>query len=101
MKFDSEYSPNKQVTAAQYIAELICKKRADSTNTVLPIFFWRLDEWKNYYLYQLMQANILIKRYDPITIIQAINDKKAKTVFSLKNPYLIKIIEIYERKKGR
>ena len=101
MKFDSEYSPNKQVGPAQYITELICKKRADSFKTELPIFFWRLSEWRLYFQYQIVEANKLLKRYDCISIIQALNDKRSKTVFSLKNPILIKTIEFYEQKKGK
>jgi len=90
MKYPSRYSPGKDVTAPQYIAELICEKRALSLHRDLPIHFWNLDEWKGYYIYQIRLANKLLLKYDCSIILKAIGE--IRNVFSLANPLLTKKI---------
>lgn len=89
-KYSSSYSPGKLVTAAQYIAELICERRATSLQRNLPIHFWKFKEWKQYYLYQIRLTYPLLEKYDEKAIIDAVRNDKA---FSLKNPWLIRKIQ--------
>lgn len=97
MKFNSKYSPNKKVTPAQYLAEIACERRASSLKTNLPIYFWRLDNWKSYYLYQIKIANELLKTYPVEAILFALKHKDAQRVFSLKNPLIVKLAKQYKK----
>lgn len=99
MKYNSKYSPGKKVSPAQYITEIVCERRASSLKSKLPVFFWRLPDWKNYYIYQIRIANELLKTYSEKAILAALNSEKCKTVFSLKNPILIAQIKKYREPK--
>lgn len=98
-KYQSLYSPNKTVTAAQYITELICerKARSEARGKDLPTRFWLLDKWAKYYKQQIPSANKLLKIYSDIAIIKALNQPKAKYIYSLRAPHLIPIIEEQEK----
>ena len=85
-KYPSRYSLGKSVTEAQYIAELMCEKRALSLHRDLPIKFWNLEEWKGYYIYQIKLANKMLVKYDCSIILKAIGE--IYNVFSLANPLL-------------
>jgi hypothetical protein len=98
-KYPSKYSPGKKVTPAQYITEIVCERRASSLKTNLPVYFWRLDGWKQYYLFQIKIANELLNTYSENAIINSLNDDACKTVFSLRNPILLKKIKSYKEKK--
>lgn len=95
-KFKSRYSPDKHVTPAQYLAEIACERRASYLKTNLPIYFWKLDEWRKYYIYQIQIANELLKIYNISAILYALNVEKCKKVFSLKNQMLIEQIKKYK-----
>lgn len=94
--FKSKYSPDKKITPAQYLAEIACERRASYLKTNLPIYFWKLDNWKQYYIYQIRIANELLKIYDINAILYALNLDKCKTVFSLKSIILIDYIKKYK-----
>lgn len=98
MKFKSKYSPNEEITEGQYLAEIICERRAKDCGRDLPIKFWKLPEWSKYYKYQLIVAYGLLKTYKIDIIIKALNDKRTKTVFSLNNKFLVNVIKEYEQK---
>jgi hypothetical protein len=103
-KYPSRYSINKDgshkdVTAAQYIAELICEKRAASMNRELPTKFWELEEWAKYYKYQIMLAYKLLKQFSDKAIVKGLFDPKCHNVFSLNNPWLKSIIHKYNELK--
>lgn len=95
-KFKSRYSPDKNITPAQYLAEIACERRASYLKTNLPVYFWKLDEWRKYYIYQIQIANELLKVYNISAILYALNIDKCKKVFSLKNPMLIDHIKKYK-----
>ena len=62
-KYPSRYSPQGWVSAAQYITEVICEKKAQKDKKDLPIKFWEIKEWKSYYRYQITLANKLVKEF--------------------------------------
>ena len=99
MKYESQYSPGKKVSPAQYITEIVCERRASSLKSKLPVFFWRLPDWKQYYIYQIRIANELLKSYTDKAILHALKLDKCKTVYSLRNPMLIKEIKKYKEPK--
>jgi hypothetical protein len=95
-KFPSRYSNGKDVSAAQYITELICENKAKQENLDLYYRFWTNSKWASYYQNQIASANKLLKKYNAKSIIRALADKKAAGIYSLRAPHLPAIIDIYE-----
>lgn len=96
-KFPSRYSNGKQVSAAQYITELICENKAKINKEDLHYKFWTTPKWAKYYRDQISSANKLIKKYNPIAIVKALKDSQAERIYSLRAPHLIAIIEKYQQ----
>lgn len=97
IKYPSRYSNNKLVSAAQYITELICEKKAKYDKKDLGFKFWLNKEWSKFYRNQIATANKLVKKYPEQAIIKALNNSKSNNIFSLRAPHLVSIIE-YEKK---
>lgn len=96
MKYISKYSNNKEVTAAQYITEIICEHKAKKEKRDLHFKFWTNKEWSKYYRDQIATANKLVTKYSPQAIIKALNEKRAEQIYSLRAPHLIPMIEQQE-----
>lgn len=100
MAYKSLFGSDKPLTEAQYLAEFICKKCADSTHTTLPEKFWTLDNyawWQDKIRTENMAAARLLKKYAIQDIIGALKDKRAYWMQSLLNkklPVIIKECEI-------
>lgn len=87
-KYQSRYSPDKLVTAAQYITELICEKKAKLAGGELPVKFWELKNWGSFYRQQIHVANGLLRIYAEQAIIRGLNNPIAAKVYSLRAPQL-------------
>ena len=96
-KYPSRYSDGKKVTAAQYIAELICEKRAFKDKKELPNNFWNLPQWKKIYKSQIFASYGLLKIYDELAVIRALKSKKSFKIYSLRAPHLDDIIKEEQR----
>ena len=96
-KYPSKYSNNKTVSAAQYITEIICEKKAKREGKDLHYRFWLNKEWALFYRNQIASANKLIKLYNPLAIIKALNNPKTEKIYSLRAPHLIDVIEQEQR----
>jgi len=96
-KYPSRYSNGKEVSAAQYITELICEHRAQLNRMDLHYRFWVTKEWSVYYRNQIGSANKLLQKYHPKAIIKALNDTRSAKIYSLRAPHLISIIEQYQQ----
>ena len=92
-KFPSRYSSGSFVTAAQYIAELMCEKQARRKKLDLPQKFWQIDYWKKPYKIQLIAAQGLLKIYDVKAILNALKAKDGSNIYSLHAPHLDDIIK--------
>ena len=92
-KYPSRYSPGGWVSAPQYITEFICEKKAQKDHKELPIKFWEIKEWRNYYRYQITLANALLKEFEADFIIAALKDNRCWKTYSLRAPMLRGIIE--------
>lgn len=92
-KYISKYSNNKEVSAAQYITELICENKAKKDKLDLHYRFWLNKKWALYYRNQIASANKLIQKYDDVAIIRALKNAKASKIYSLRAPHLVPIIE--------
>ena len=92
-QYPSRYSPGGWVSAPQYITELICEKKAQKDRKELPIKFWEIKEWRNYYRYQITLANKLLGEFSADAIISALKDNRCWKTYSLRAPMLRGIIE--------
>lgn len=97
MKFISRYSNNKEVSAAQYIVELICEKKAKLDKKDLHYRFWLTKEWASFYKNQIATAHKLVKKYNPVAIVKALQDNQTAKTYSLRAPFLKSIIEQHEK----
>lgn len=92
-KYPSRYSNGKTVSAAQYITEIICEHLAQKRKQDLHYRFWVSPEWEKFYKSQIFSANKLLKQFDAKAIIRALETQKGKTIYSLRAPHLMAIIE--------
>lgn len=92
-KYISKYSNGKCVSAAQYITEIICEKRAKYNKEDLHYRFWVAKKWSAYYRNQIASANKLLTKYSAKAIIRALSDKASQNIYSLRAPHLVDIIE--------
>lgn len=93
----SKYSNNKEVSAAQYITEIICEHQAIRTKKDLHFRFWVSDEWAVYFRNQISSAHKLLKKYSSKAIVLALKDKDAAKIYSLRAPHLLPIIDRYQK----
>ncbi len=96
-KYLSKYSNGKTVSAAQYITEIICEHKATIDKKDLHYRFWQNKEWAKFYRDQIASANKLLKKYTDKAIINALKDKRANRIFSLRAPSLPALIKEHER----
>jgi len=92
-KYPSRYSNGKEVSAAQYITELICENKAKIDRVDLGYRFWTNKRWERFYRDQIATANKLLSKYNEIAIIKAIKNTKSQKIYSLRAPHLIAIIK--------
>lgn len=92
-KYPSRYSNGKNVSAAQYITEIICEKRAKKLNKDLHYRFWLNKEWASFYRNQIATANKLLLTYSDVAVVKALNNKQADGIYSLRAPHLKPIID--------
>ena len=94
-RYNSKYSLGKKITAIQYAGEIMCERLANYRKTNLPLKFWKMEEWKQYFITQTMIASSLIKKHGERALIKGTLDPKANKIFSLRNQQIKKIIENY------
>lgn len=97
-KYPSRFSQGKFVNEFQYILQLICQKNASQTQRELPPEFLNEPQWKTFWGAQLKKCSQLLKSYSSESIIKALNDPRAKKIYSLHAKWLIPIIQEYENK---
>jgi len=95
----SRYNASRNITIAQYVAEVMCERRAKHMRQYLPDKFWKLPEWKPFFLYQLMIANALMKKYGRLITLAAIIKKVDTYIWSLKHSSVIPAIEETQKER--
>jgi len=93
----SNYSNGKTVSAAQFITEIICERKAQSTKQDLHYRFWLEKKWSAFYRNQIGSAHKLLKKYSSKAIIRALNTDQGRKIYSLRAPHLPAIIESQEQ----
>lgn len=92
-RYPSIYSPDKYVTASQYITELLFQKKSKFEKKDLPIRFWRNPEYSKQFVRWQRQANELVKEYGGDAIIAALKDPKSGLKWSLHTEFMLKLID--------
>lgn len=95
-KYLSNYSNGKLVSAAQFITEIICERKAVSQKEDLHYRFWLEKKWASFYRNQIGSAHKLLKKYSPKAIVKALNTDVGRKIYSLRAPHLPAIIEQQE-----
>lgn len=90
--YDSKFS-DKKVTAAQYIAQLMCERKSKKDGVKLTGAFWNDKEWKKFFLYQVSLANNLLKIYPEGAIIQVLARPDLSWAWSLNTKQVLKAFE--------
>lgn len=91
-KFPSKYSNGKDVSAAQYITELVCERIAKKDKKDLHYKFWVSKEWQKQYKGQITTAHKLLKDFDAKAIINALLTDQGRKIYSLRAPHLLDMI---------
>ena len=72
------------VTPAQILAEVMCERMARSKGQSLPAKFWSTSqEWGKTFIWQLTQANKLLKEFHETVISRVLRSKEGKVFLSL------------------
>lgn len=95
-KYPSKYSNGKTVSSAQYITEIICERKAQSSKEDLHYRFWVQKKWSAFYRNQIASAHKLLKKYSSKAIIKALETDVGRKIYSLRAPHLPPIIEQQE-----
>lgn len=91
--YPSKYSNGKNVSAAQFITEIICENKAIKDKKDLHYKFWTNKTWASFYRNQIGSAHKLLQKYDARAIIKALKSSQARNIYSLRAPHLLPIIE--------
>ena len=78
MKYPSRYSNEKFVSAAQYITEMICEKKAKIDKEDLHHRFWTNKKWSSFFRNQIATANKLVSKYGEKAVIRALKNPKTE-----------------------
>jgi hypothetical protein len=91
-QYSSPFSPGKYITAAQYLAELMCQRIARQESKELPDRFWNLPKWQAIIRKHYTHLGRLTRRFPVEAIIRAFNDKRSQRMISFGNRGFIPII---------
>lgn len=91
-------STGEECTAAQYIAELLVTRRARKEKKHLPYKFWNLPEWKKKFKLEIIGITPLLRMYDELAVIKALESQKGKNIYSIRCPWLDELIEEEQKK---
>lgn len=97
-KYPSKYSNGKDVSAAQYITEMVCERKAKHLKKDLHYRFWLNKEWASFYKDQIGSAYKLLKKYSELAVIRALGSPKAERIYSLRAPHFPAMIEQEQKK---
>ena len=79
---------------AQYIAEMMCIRKAESINEGMPADkLWNTEKWKKEYRSQVTRAYQLLRKFDEQVIISALKSPQGKRIYSLRNKSITKLLQ--------
>lgn len=80
LKFKSRYSPNKTITCAQFVSEIVCANSAHHHGAELPLKFWEFDEWEKFFKLQIKCANDLLNVCDEEVLLEFVKKNKIRNL---------------------
>lgn len=80
------------------IAEILITRQAKKDKKTLPHKFWNVDPWRKKYKLQMIRINGLLKIYDELAVIKALQSQKGKNIYSIGCPWLDELIEEEQKK---
>ena len=89
MSLPSKYT-DRLITEAQYLAERMCERVAKRDKRSLPYKFWDNEDWSKIFIFQVVKANQLLKKYSLEIILRALAKPRAFSIYSLGNLSLLK-----------
>lgn len=98
MKLPSKYT-DKEITPAQYLAELMCSRKYNKQGVILPRKFWSDERYRKEFLFQKRNADQLLAIYEFHDILSALNDKRGLSIHSLSAKWLDPVIKEYAAKR--
>lgn len=98
MKLPSKYT-DKEITPAQYLAELMCSRKYNKQGVVLPKKFWSDERYRKEFLFQKRNADQLLAIYEFSDILASLQDKRGVAIHSLSAKWLDPIIKEYAAKR--
>lgn len=84
-----------EITSAQWLAEVMCERKALAERRKLPLRFWTVEPDASYFKQQLTHANRLLKRFPVAALLSALNDPDLKSCFSLGSAWAVPIFTRY------
>lgn len=99
MKLPSKYT-DKEITPAQYLAELMCERKYRKLGVSLPKKFWSDERYRKEFLFQKRNADQLLAYRDFRDILAALQDKRGVSIHSLSAKWLDPIIEEFSVKRA-
>lgn len=98
--YPSRYGQKRMVTVAQYLAELMCERRAKQEKRNLPPQFWKNEVWKKIFVQQVISANKLLSRLDPDrtgigarALSAFLRSDEGKGIYSLSPAWILPLVE--------
>jgi hypothetical protein len=99
-KYPSKYGKSRWVTAAQWLAELMCERRARAERKTLPPEFWKDGFWGAVYRQQVAAANRLMRRFDQdgsgtgaAAVSAFLRGERGRTCYSLAGAWVVPLVE--------
>lgn len=96
--YPSRFGKSRWISAPQYLAELMCSRRAAGEKTPLPLEFWQDKAWGAYFRRQVVAASRLIRLPGPDAtmgakaVSQVLRSESGKKVWSLDAPFLVPLV---------
>ena len=92
------------MTAAQYLAEIMCDRRAREMKKTLPPQFWKVKPWDATFRQQAAAANRLFRLLDPdkagtgpAAVSRFLKSERGKKVYSLAGAWVVPLVEACHR----
>ena len=99
-RYPSVYSPQKWVTSAQYIIELVCENKAKHKKVDLPIHCGKQANWATFDRTQTRAGHKLLKDFDEKAIIKTIKEKNVRNLLpKWIRPVIVKEQQIIDAKQ--
>jgi hypothetical protein len=87
------------VTPAQILSEVMCERMARSKGQSLPAKFWSVsEEWSKTFIWQLTQANKLLKEFHETVISRVLRSKEGSKFLSLTGKGLRPLLKKEQKK---